>query len=202
MSTHSESPEVLQLFGTIKKLLPDAHSIDATLYRSVGTRYANTTDFLSGFGASHFGGRWNRRGILAVYGSLDAITATHEEYQAFLDYGLPGSSVRPRVMAGIQAKLRNVLDLTSTTTRRRIGFSLRELVEEDWQSLQSQGEESWTQAIGRGSRLAGFEAIRVPSARNKQGANLVVFPDQLHPGSSLQILRPDEFPPHPSKWPT
>jgi hypothetical protein len=62
--------------------------------------------------------------------------------------------------------------------------------------------ESWTQAIGRGSRQAGFEAILVPSARHRGGRNIVIFPDRLAAGSSLELLAPGDLPPHPSDWPS
>jgi RES domain-containing protein len=100
------------------------------------------------------------------------------------------------------AKLGRVLDLTDSAIRRKIGFTLTELLDEDWEAIQARGEEAWTQAIGRGCRQAGFEAILVPSARHRGGRNIVIFPDRLAAGSSLQLLAPGDLPPHPSDWPS
>ncbi|PQO47676.1 RES family NAD+ phosphorylase [Blastopirellula marina] len=103
-------------------------------------------------------------------------------------------------MAGIRVSLQVVCDFTLRSIRRKIGFSRQELLEEDWHALQRQGEESWTQAIGRGCRTAGFEAIKVPSARHAGGVNFVVFPECLQAGSSLKPLAADDLPPHPDAW--
>jgi RES domain-containing protein len=97
--------------------------------------------------------------------------------------------------------LHQVFDLTAPGNRRRIGFSREELVLEDWHAIQSAGEESWTQAIGRGALNAGFEGLLVPSAQNRTGTNLVVFPENLQARSSMKILAKLALPPHPSTWP-
>jgi RES domain-containing protein len=132
---------------------------------------------------------------------LDVITATHEAYYNFVDYGFSLSAIRPRVLAGATAKLQAVFDLTDPDIRQSIGFSFQELVGEDWRAIQDDGEESWTQAIGRGARTAGFEALLVPSARCNDGRNMVVFPNRLLAGSTLLIQSPEELPPHPDEWP-
>jgi len=190
--------EVVELFDRITGLLPRAVAFDGTIIRSVGTRYANEKEFLSGKGAAKFGGRWNRPGLSAVYASLDILTATHEAYQNFLSYGFSLSAIRPRVTAGALATLKTGLDLSDQAIRQKIGFTLAELIGEDWEGIQAGGEESWTQAIGRGSREAGFEAILVPSARNRDGKNIVIFLDRLGPNSRLELLSPDDLPSHPS----
>ena len=194
--------EVVELFEHIAELIPRAIAFDGTIVRSSGTKYANEDDFLSGDGAAKHGGRWNRRRIHAVYASLDIITATYEAYQNFLDYGFSLSAIRPRVTAGARANLSIVLDLTDTANRRKMGFTLTDLLDEDWEGIQAGGEESWTQAIGRGSREAGFEAILVHSARNRGGRNIVIFSNHLGTGSTLKLLAPDDLPPHPSDWPS
>jgi RES domain-containing protein len=197
-----DPPEVVELFRQIAELLPRAITLNEIIVRSAGTRYANEDDFLSGRGAASHGGRWNRRGVRAVYASLDIITATYEAYQNFLDFGFSLSAIRPRVTAGASVKLGTVLNLTDSAIRRKIGFTLTELLDEDWEAIQARGEESWTQAIGRGCCQAGFESILVPSARHHGGTNIVVFPDRLAAGSMLELLAPDDLPPHPSDWPS
>jgi RES domain-containing protein len=88
--------------------------------------------------------------------------------------------------------------LTDSAIRRKIGFTLTELLDEDWEAIQASGDESWTQAIGRGCREAGFEGILVPSARHRSGKNIVIFPERLATGSTLEPLSPRDLPPHPS----
>lgn len=147
MST--ESPEAQELFDLIVECLPLAIELDTAAFRSTGVKYANEADLISGDGAGYYGGRWNPPGIRAIYASLDPVTATKECYQEFDKYGFKKSDIRPRVMAGARLKLSHLLDLTDAKIRRKLGFRLSELTQEDWHAIQSGGEESWTQAIGR-----------------------------------------------------
>lgn len=172
-----------------------------TGFRSAGVKYANENDLISGDGAGKYGGRWNPPGIRAIYMSLDPVTATKESYQEFIKFGFKDNNIRPRVMVGAKLKLRRLLDLTDTKVRRKLGFRLDELTEGNGHAIQSGGEESRTQAIGRGCRSAGFEGLIVPSVRNRLGKNVAVFPDNLGNGSSIEPMAKEELPPHPSDWP-
>jgi RES domain-containing protein len=167
--------------------------------RSTGVRHAGARDFLSGDGAAAKGGRWNRRGIRAIYASTSPITAVHESYQNLIDYNFATQSIRPRIFCGADAKLHALLDLTDRRIRQLLGFTIADLVEEDWQVIQLEGDESWTQAIGRGTWRAGFEGLLAPSARHRPGGtNLVIFPDNLQADSKIDILGKEDLPGHPS----
>lgn len=144
------------------------------------------------------GGRWNPRGIKAVYASLSPLTAVQEAYHNFLDFGFDPSAIRPRMFVGAEVELDMVLNLSDQAIRRRLGFTLAELLDEDWQTIQREGDESWTQATGRGAYEAGFEALLAPSSRHRpDGVNLVVFPDKLRSGSRIEIVGKDDLPGHP-----
>ncbi len=189
-----ESPEVQELFDRILDCLPLAVKLTASGFRSAEVKYANETDLISGDGAGFWGCRWNPRGIRAVYMSLDPVTATEESYQEFIKFGFKVKNIKPRVMAGARLELRCLLDLTDAKVRRKLKFSSKELKEEDWRAIQSAGDESWTQAIGRGCRFAGFEGLIAPSARHRGGKNVVVFPDKLPEGSFIELMAPEELP--------
>lgn len=195
-----DPPEVIELFEAIESLLPKAIELEGVIVRSAGTKYANEDDFLSGEGAGRFGGRWNPIGLKAIYGSTDIITATIEANQNFIDAGFSLSSLRPRVTAGAHVTVERLLDLTDVSVRRKLGFSKTELMEEDWMAIQRGGEESWTQAIGRGCFEMGFEGLIAHSARNPDGKNVVLFPELITAGK-IVILGQDELPPHPDSWP-
>ena len=153
---------------------------------------------LPGVGAAGFGGRWNPRGIKAVYASFDPVTATKESYQNFSEYGIGKQMIRPRVFVGAKVVLQRVFDLGDRRIRRKIGFTLEELIAEDWHAIQAGGEESWTQAIGRGCKKVSFEALIAPSARDQpSGMNLVVFPDRMMPGSKIELMGKEDLPEHP-----
>lgn len=194
----NESPDVQKLFDLIAKCLPLAVEFDGAAFRSASVKYANEEDLISGEGAGYYGGRWNPPKIKAIYASLDIITATKEAYQEFTKYGFNAEFIKPRVMAGARIKAHRLLNLTDARVRRKIGFRLDELIQEDWHAIQYAGEESWTQAIGRGCREGGFEGLIVPSTRNRHGKNIVIFPDRLRVDSSVDIMAKDELPPHPS----
>lgn len=198
----SEPKEIRDLFFRIENCLPHAVRLKANGFRFAAVKYANEVDLISGDGASSNGGRWNRPGIRAIYVSLDPRTAVEESYQEFLKYGFKVKDIRPRVIAGVKLNVRHLLDLTDDKIRRALGFSLADLMDEDWHAIQSAGEESWTQAIGRGALRAGFEGLIAPSARIRKGNNVVIFPANLARASSIEILAKDELPPHPSDWPS
>jgi RES domain-containing protein len=131
--------------------------------------------------------------MAAVYASLDLLTATSEAYQNFIAYNLPLSSIRPRVMAGAKVNLTRVLDITDASIRRELGFTRADLVHEDWREIQASGEESWTQAIGRGCYLSGLEGILVPSARQPKGKNIVMFPTNFKSRSTLRMIAAEDL---------
>ena len=191
--TPVDTPDVVELFEAIAELYADAIGFDGRIVRTVPIKYANKNDFFSGAGAEKCGGRWNRPGISAIYASLDPFTATHEVYQNFSAFGFLKTEMQPRVTAGADVSFDKVLDLTEGKVRRKIGITLKELVEEDWAALQIRGEESWTQAIGRGCQSAGFQAILVPSARYSKGKNIVILTANLT-GGEISIVGSDKLP--------
>lgn len=199
MSDREAEPGVQKLFDAIAASRPHAASFRGVVVRSASIGYANKHDFLSGEGAAAIGGRWNRRGVKAAYASLSPVTAAREAYQGFEAFGFDAAAIRPRVFCGAAVRLQAVLDLSDRGTRRRLGFTLEELLDEDWRTIQDEGDESWTQAIGRGAHGARFEAVLAPSARDRpDGRNLIIFPERIRAGSKVEILGESELPPHPS----
>jgi RES domain-containing protein len=177
--------------------LPGAPGLEGAGFRSVGVRYATEEDLLSGHGASYYGGRWNPPGLRAVYVSLSPVTAVKEAYQQFLHHGIAAAHIRPRVLVGVTMRLQRLLDLSDAQVRRRLGFRLQDLLEEDWNALQRQGGESWTQRTGRCAFETGFEGLLAPSVQDRQGTNVVVFPERLLHGSELLVMAAGDLPAHP-----
>jgi hypothetical protein len=62
------------------------------------------------------------------------------------------------------------------------------MLDEDWRKEVQKMREPMSQAIGRAAFSAGLEVILVPSSADPAGANVVVFPDLLSPGSRLAVL--------------
>jgi RES domain-containing protein len=195
----AELPDVQALFDRISALADRTVGLDETVFRSATIQFAARVQMLSGLGASKFGGRWNRKGISTVYSSLDIHTAVDEAYQQFERAGFSRATILPRVFVGAEVHLQCLLDLTDSKIRRALGFRLGELICEDWQAIQFQGDESWTQTTGRGCFQAEFEGLIVPSARRRNGRNLVVFPEQFRRGSHVRLLNANDLPVHPGR---
>jgi RES domain-containing protein len=86
-----------------------------------------------------------------------------------------------------------VLDLTDGTVRHSLGVSDKRLLRCDWRAETQSGKTPLTQAIGLGVYPAGFEGLLVRSAADPNGQNLVVFVENLHPGSTLAIVAADQL---------
>jgi RES domain-containing protein len=163
-------------------------------YRSVSPAYAGAGDMLSGAGVRRHGGRWNAAGsFAAVYASLSPETAVAEALAYVRHYGIPDADALPRLLVALQASLASLADLTEGSARRILGVSHRRLRSEPWRRAADAGREALTQAIGRAAFEAGLEALLVPSAANRAGANLVVFPERLRPGSRLDVGRTERI---------
>jgi RES domain-containing protein len=100
----------------------------------------------------------------------------------------------PLVMVAIRVQLSLVLDLSDGSLRRLLGISAKRMLAEDWETVQRENGEALPQAIGRLAQAHGLEGLIVPSALLKNEKNLVVFPERLHPASSLVIDKCDELP--------
>lgn len=165
--------------------------------RSATMKHATSRDFSAGDGAAARGGRWNPRGIKTLYASTTPLTAVYEAYRNFFDFGFSLTSIRPRVFCGADVRVQALIDMTDSSIRRRLGLTLEEILDEDWQTIQREGDESWTQATGRGAYEAGFEGLLVPSARHRpDGVNVAIFPDNLRADSRIDILGKEDLPDH------
>jgi RES domain-containing protein len=101
-------------------------------FRSVIPRYANPRDVTSGVGAFRGGGRWNTRGIHAVYASLEPGLSVNEAMRVvFSDRGFSVGDIRPRLVVGIRCRLSSVIDLMVNGSLPQ-WLDLCGLLNEDW----------------------------------------------------------------------
>ncbi len=135
---------------------------------------------LSGAGAAKAGGRFNRKGLSALYLSLDEVTALRE-------YQQDEPIMPPGTIAAYHVTLDQVADL-------RGGYDpdLWHPLWEDWncnwrnlQLLHGITPPSWE--VGDLVIAADIPAILFPSTRHVGGTNLVIFTDLLD-GNSQRIV--------------
>jgi RES domain-containing protein len=162
------------------------------IFRSVSPRYAKPIDILSGYGSYRAGGRWNAPGIYAIYGSIEPGLAVDESFNFLLqNFGWQNRDIPPRVVVGIRASLRAVLDLTSPPNVLD-PQNLEDFLAEDWRKMNGDQKESRTQALGRAVADLG-EGILAPS-RIRTGKNLVIYPHSLRSGSRIDVLGKEDLP--------
>jgi RES domain-containing protein len=145
---------------------------EGLVYRCLPAKYASVV--LSTVGSFKFGGRYNAQGEFGVlYTSDHPETCRAERLRLVKEQEL----LKNHVIAGITLRCTRVLDLTDPTIRRALGVSKKDLVGD---SL------TLTQTLGHLAKGLGMEALRVPSAAGA-GANVVVYVDNLGPGSVIAV---------------
>lgn len=176
-------PTVDQPVARLKAI--KASRITVTAYRSTTPEYAKVDDLITGEGSRLNGSRWNPPGIAAVYASFTPATAMEESLAHFRYYGIPFHAAMPRVFVAIKAQLAKVLDLTEGVNRQRLQIAESRFLGCDWRKDMARGNHALSQLVGRAAQAAGVEAIVVRSAEDRNGRNLVVFPENLRKSSSL-----------------
>ena len=109
-------------------------------------------------------------------------------------YGIPVQHALPRLFVAMDVRLRTVLDLTDGSVRRRLGVSERRMLDIDWRLTMASSSVPVTQRIGQAASETGLEGLLVPSAAERQGVNLVVFPQNLRSSSSIAVIDADRLP--------
>lgn len=164
---------------------------DGVAFRTCVPQFATQRDLLSGVGAGRGGGRWNPPGLKTTYLSLSTGTAMAELRRAASSYGMSVALLLPQVLCSARIRLARVLDLTDGALRRRLRFSLRTMTHTSWRSASG---EAATQRLGQVAFECGLEGLLVPSAADRTGTVLVVFPDALQDRSNLEIINADQLP--------
>jgi RES domain-containing protein len=182
MRSHPEYP---RLVLALSRIAPRLWA--GVAYRSVSPEYARSRDLLSGEGTRRHGGRWSLPGRFeTVSASLSPETAVAEALARFRYYGIPEADAMPRLLVAIDVEVAALVDLTTGPSRRILRVSRRRMRREPWRRAEEHGREALTQAIGRAAFDTGLEGLLVPSAADRVGENLVLFPGRLRLGSRLR----------------
>lgn len=117
------------------------------------------------------GARWNRRGVRTIYTSLEEETALAEVRHHLR--GEPHRLVKGHRVHRIRVAARALLDLRDPEARSLLEVNTA-IAGEDYEL---------SQRIGAGAVLLKHDGLLVPSARETNGTNLVIFLDRVEAAS-------------------
>jgi RES domain-containing protein len=133
------------------------------LYRALNPVYAREP--LSGRGAELYGGRFNPRGVPALYASLSVMTALREANQA--------GNLQPTTLVSYDAEVENVFDSRDEAALKAHGMDPAMLADTTWRDRMKSDGEARTQAFARRLMEAGHDGLLVRSfARGAQDQDL------------------------------
>lgn len=138
------------------------------LYRALNPIYAGKP--LSGRGAELYGGRFNARGVPALYTSLTIMTALKEANQV--------GNLQPTTLVCYEADLEGVFDCRDDVALRRFGLDTVALADPTWRDQMKAAGQARTQIFARQLAQAGYCGLLVksfaPAARDDD-FNLVLW---------------------------
>lgn len=143
--------------------------LQAVVYRALNPVWVG--DPLSGEGARRYGGRFNPKGMPALYCTLDPVTAVREVSQI-------GQPLQPTILVSFEADVDPVFDASDPTALARHGMTPETLAANDWRVHMAAGQEAPTQAFARSLHGAGFAGMLAPSYARlapPQARNLVLW---------------------------
>lgn len=138
------------------------------LYRALNPVYARQP--LSGAGAAHYGGRFNRRGRAALYTSLAPETALREANQVGM--------LQPTTLVAYRADIGPICDGRNAAQLKPHRLSPADLADPAWRDRMIGNRPVPTQDLAEALAGQGFAGILVPSyarAAPEDAVNLVLW---------------------------
>jgi RES domain-containing protein len=126
--------------------------------------------------ANERGARWNPPGTSALYTSLAETTAKAEGDHVIAMQPVPPRATR--TVYELDVSIENLLDLTDAGRLAAIGVT-----EEDFESI------PWEpcQRVGGAVAWLGYDGLLIPSVRDSDGSNLVIFTANQARGSEIVV---------------
>lgn len=143
-------------------------SFSGRLYRALNPIYAREP--LSGEGARRYGGRFNPRGMPAIYCSLSIMTALREANRV--------GALQPTTLVAYDAELENIFDATNDTALRDEGMDAAAVAASTWRDEMKAEGEARTQVSSRSLAERGYNALVVRSfapGASRRDLNLVLW---------------------------
>lgn len=123
------------------------------LYRALNPVFAREP--LSGRGAELYGGRFNPKGLPALYGSLSIMTALREANQV--------GNLQPTTLVSYDAEIDRVFDCRDDQPLAAEGMDAAALADSTWRDQMKAIGEARTQAFARRLMAGGYHALLVRS---------------------------------------
>lgn len=164
-------------------MIPTKH-YTGLLYRALNPIYAR--DPLSGCGAELYGGRFNPKGVPALYASQSPMTALREANQV--------GTLQPTTLVAYQADIHPVFDTRDDTNLSAFHMTPNDLAATTWRDEMITHRVSRTQKFAQTLINEGFAALIVRSfarGASNDEINVVLWRWNANPPSKL-ILIDDE----------
>ncbi|MGV3491936.1 MAG: RES family NAD+ phosphorylase [Devosia sp.] len=124
-----------------------------TLYRAINPIYAREP--LSGRGAQLYGGRFNPKGVAALYTSLSIMTALREANQV--------GSLQPTTLVSYEADIERVFDSRDAALLAKYGTDAAALSDPGWRERSRLLGEAPTQTLAQRLIVDGHHGLLTPS---------------------------------------
>ena len=128
-------------------------SYSGALYRALNPIYAREP--LSGRGAELHGGRFNPKGIPALYASLTVMTAVREANQV--------GALQPTTLVSYKAEIERVFDTRDAAALAAEGVDATALADESWRDQMKTTGVARTQAFSQRLMAQGYHGLLVRS---------------------------------------
>lgn len=125
---------------------------------------------------------------------MDAETALLESLAHTNYFQLPVHTALPKVVLALDLRVSKSMDLRNGSLRQALALSLNTIQTTDWIAENQEGRTAITQAWGVALCQAGVEALITPSAAKSDGANVIIFPENLLASSKFELLTPVKWP--------
>jgi RES domain-containing protein len=138
------------------------------LYRAINPVFAREP--MSGRGAERYGGRFNPKGVPALYTSTSVMTALRESNQV--------GDLQPTMLVCYRAEIEMVFDASDTAALTAAGLDEASLADPSWRDQMTKTGEARTQRFARNLIAEGYNGLLVRSFAKGAGPgdiNLVLW---------------------------
>lgn len=151
------------------------------LYRALNPVYAREP--LSGKGAELYGGRFNAKGVPALYASLAVITALREVNQV--------GSLQPTTLVSYDADIENIFDTRDDAALKAEGVDHALLADPAWRDRMKKQGMAPTQRFAQNLMQKGFHGLLVRSfapGSTAEDINLVLWTWGEEPPARITLI--------------